>query len=181
MFSITIGRDDVDISGRDDVLTFFYKVDQLFPKTPGPRIWKHHRCWYKCCWDQILIWYWRLLRGKLLVFRWNFFVQVNADVDVWLRALSADLIKKNNGIGSGWIWANGQVSRRIVWVTWWLCLYFFELCILYFVRTAQELCIIVFVFWHQIWVSRRIAWVTCTCLSLFSYLSHMVTQLNWFR
>ena len=38
MFSITIGRDDVDISGRDDVLTFFYKVDQLFPKTPGPRI-----------------------------------------------------------------------------------------------------------------------------------------------
>ena len=114
-------------------------------------------------------------------FRWNFFVQVNADVDVWLRALSADLIKKNNGIGSGWIWANGQVSRRIIWVTWWLCLYFFEFCILYFVRTAQELCIIVFVFWHQIWVSRRIAWVTCICLSLFSYLSHMVTQLNWFR
>ena len=50
------------------------------------------------------------LRENYFLFCWNFFVQ---DVDVRRRALLADLIKKNNRIGSGWIWANVQLSRRI--------------------------------------------------------------------
>ena len=112
MFSITIGRDDVDIGvqiiiGRDDVLTFFYKVDQLFPKTPGPRIWKHHRCWYKCCWDQILIRYWRLLRGKLLVFSLELFCSGQC----WCWCLTESIVGGSDK-EEQWHWVRLDLGKR---------------------------------------------------------------------